>query len=127
MLDRADAVVALNPPSLARFEAVVATGGLLLVNTSLIEAEPARADIEVLPLPCTGIAIELGDVRLVSIVALGGLLSTRPIVRPASVRESLGRLLAGKDARLVEADIRAFERGLAAAAPVSDPIAEAYA
>ena len=56
ILDRADSIVALNPPSLARFEANVALGGLLVVNTSLIEAEPSRTDVEVLALPCTGIA-----------------------------------------------------------------------
>lgn len=127
ILDRADAVVALNPPSLARFESIVAPGGLLVVNTSLIEAEPQRTDIEVLPLACTGIASELGDVRLVSVVALGGLISARPVVRPESVREALRRLLAAKDPRLVEADIRAFERGLDAIAPVSDQISEVYA
>ena len=45
------AVVALNPPSMARFEPTVAEGGLLVVNTSLIEAEPSRRDIEILAMP----------------------------------------------------------------------------
>src|SRR6185369_3376537 len=35
VVDRAEAVVALNPPSLARFEALVAPGGLLVINASL--------------------------------------------------------------------------------------------
>ena len=43
IVDRADSVIALNPPSLARFEPILAPGGLLVVNTrSLIEAEPSR-------------------------------------------------------------------------------------
>ena len=48
IVDCADSVIALNPPSLAKFEALLAPGGLLVVNASLIEAEPAGTDIEVL-------------------------------------------------------------------------------
>ena len=80
MVDAADAVIALNPPSMARFESLLAPGGLLVVNTSLIEAEPTRTDIEVVRVPCTAAAREAGDDRLVSIVALGALLARRPIV-----------------------------------------------
>ena len=42
VVDRADAAVVLNPPSLAKYEPAVAPGGVLVINTTLIEAEPAR-------------------------------------------------------------------------------------
>ena len=127
IVDGADSVIALNPPSLARFEAALAVGGLLVLNTSLIEAEPSRSDIDVLALPCTGIASEIGDVRLVSMVALGGLVAYRPIVRAESVRTALRELLSGKKASMIDTDIAAFERGLEAAAPISELITEVYA
>jgi len=127
ILDRADVVVALNPPSLARFEPVVTPHGLLVINTSLIEAEPTRRDIEVLALPCTGLAATMGDVRLVSIVALGGLVATRSLVRPDSVRKALRTMLAGKKREMLEADLAAFERGYEAAAPITEMITEVYA
>ena len=127
ILDLADSVVALNPPSMARFEPVVARHGLLVINTSLIEAEPQRSDIEVLALPCTGIASDIGDVRLVSVVALGGLIAYRPIVRPDSVRLALREMLADKNPQMIEADLTAFDRGFAAATPISEMITEVYA
>lgn len=127
IVDLADSVVALNPPSLARFEASVAPGGLLVVNTSLIEAEPTRRDIEILAIPCTGIASEVGDVRLVSVVALGGLVACRPVVRAESVREALRQLLRGKSQSLIDSDLAAFDRGFESAAPISDLISEVYA
>lgn len=126
ILDRAEAVVALNPPSMARFEPIVASEGLMVINTSLIEADPSRRDIEVLAMPCTGMAGKIGDVRLVSIVALGGLIAGRPIVRPKSIRRALTALLAGKKAELLDADLVAFERGYEMGAPVSDLITEVY-
>jgi Pyruvate/2-oxoacid:ferredoxin oxidoreductase gamma subunit len=51
----------------------------------------------------------------VSIVALGGMLGRRPIVQAESVREALSQLLRAKSPELVEADLRALERGYAAA------------
>lgn len=126
ILDQADAVVALNPPSLARFESTVAVHGLLVLNTSLIEAQPTRHDIELLALPCTGIASEVGDVRLVSIVALGGLLASLPIVRPESIRRALMEMLGSRRREMLDADLAAFDRGYEAAAPISDLITASY-
>ncbi len=127
ILDRADAVVALNPPSLARFEDIIAPHGLLVVNTSLIEAEPTRHDIEILAMPCTGIASTVGDVRLVSVVALGGLIAYRPMVRPESIRHALMEMLGAKKRELLDADLAAFDRGFETAAPISELITEVYA
>src|SRR6185369_5132065 len=72
VVDAADVVIALNPPSLAKFEALLRPGGLLVLNDSLIEAEPTRRDIEVLRIPCSALAREVGDERAISIIALGG-------------------------------------------------------
>jgi 2-oxoglutarate ferredoxin oxidoreductase subunit gamma len=115
IVDRADTVVALNPPSLAKFEPIVAPGGVLIVNASLIEAEPTRDDIEIVSLPCSDIASDVGDVRLVSIVALGAMITRRPIVTRESVVSALRTLLASKGEALIEADIKAFDRGARAA------------
>jgi 2-oxoglutarate ferredoxin oxidoreductase subunit gamma len=114
VVDRYDAAVALNPPSMARYEPLVAEGGILVHNTSLIEAEPARRDIELVPVRCTALAREAGDDRLVSIVALGALLARRPLVSVEAVRAALGEMLAAKRSDLLEANRAAFEAGLAA-------------
>jgi 2-oxoglutarate ferredoxin oxidoreductase subunit gamma len=118
MVELADSAIVLNPPSLARFEPLIAPGGLLVINSSLVEAEPTRTDIEVLQMPCTQIARDAGDDRLVSVVALGGLIARRPIVNHDSVYAAIRDLLTGKKAHLIEADLAAFERGHAAGIPV---------
>jgi 2-oxoglutarate ferredoxin oxidoreductase subunit gamma len=115
VIDRADAVVALNPPSLARFEATVAPGGLLVLNTSLIEALPSRTDIEVVAVPCTALARTAGDDKLVSVVALGALLARRPIVPLAALRRALEVVLLAKRPEILAADLAALEAGYAAA------------
>lgn len=117
VVDRADAVVALNPPSMAKFEPAVATGGLLVLNTSLIEALPGRADIEVVAVPCTALARTAGDDKLVSVVALGAMLARRPVVPKAAVRAALEAVLLTKRPEILEADLAALEAGYAAARP----------
>ncbi|HEY8134483.1 MAG TPA: 2-oxoacid:acceptor oxidoreductase family protein [Candidatus Limnocylindrales bacterium] len=113
-LDAADSAIVLNPPSLAKFEPLVAHGGLIVINSSLVEAQVTRTDIEALLVPCTQIARDAGDDRLVSIVALGGLIARRPIVERASVEAAIRELLGRKKAHMIDADIAAFELGHAA-------------
>jgi 2-oxoglutarate ferredoxin oxidoreductase subunit gamma len=89
----------------------VAPGGLLVLNSSLIEAEPSRADIEVLNVPCSALAREVGDERVISIVALAAAMARRPIVSPASVRRAVVALARKGGPELVERNLRALEAG----------------
>ena len=122
IVDAADSIVALNPPSLAKFEPLLVSGGLLVLNTSLIEAEPRRHDLEVVALPCSDLARAAGDDRLVSVVALGGLIVRRPIVGPDSIREALLELVGGHHPELVAADLAAFASGYDAAVRVMEVV-----
>ena len=121
IVDRADSVIALNPPSLAKFEPLLVPGGLLVVNASLIEAEPQRTDIEVAAIPCTALARAAGDERLVSVVALGGLVARAAIVRSESIRQALVELVGEDRPALIEANTAAFMRGAEAAGEASVP------
>jgi 2-oxoglutarate ferredoxin oxidoreductase subunit gamma len=118
VVDRADAVVALNPPSLAKYEALVAPGGCLILNASLIEAEPTRTDIEIVRVPCTQLARTAGDDRLVSVVALGALLARRPLVELASVRSAIEAIVSKKRPEILDADLGALDAGYRAATGV---------
>ncbi|HYO43787.1 MAG TPA: 2-oxoacid:acceptor oxidoreductase family protein [Candidatus Limnocylindrales bacterium] len=111
VVDRADHAVVLNPPSMARYTPLVAAGGLLVVNTTLIEAEPGRDDIDVLEVPCTALARQAGDDKLVSVVALGALVGRRRFVEPESVHRALEILLGTKKPQLVAMDCAAFDAG----------------
>ena len=111
IVDIADSVIALNPPSMAKYEHLLAPGGLLIVNGSLIEAEPGRDDVEILTVPCTELARAAGHDRLVSVVALGALLARRPIVRPESMRQALAELVGRHHPELLEADLAALAGG----------------
>jgi 2-oxoglutarate ferredoxin oxidoreductase subunit gamma len=112
IVDIADSVIALNPPSMAKFEPLLRPGGLLILNSSIIEAESRRDDVEIVALPCTQLAREAGHERLASVVALGGLIARRPIVGEDSIRDALVGLTGAHHPELLDADLRAFTAGL---------------
>ena len=83
IVDAADSVVALNPPSLAKFEPLLVAGRPARRSTRR-SSRPSRGATmsRCWRVPCTALARAAGDDRLVSIVALGGLIARRPIVSP---------------------------------------------
>jgi 2-oxoglutarate ferredoxin oxidoreductase subunit gamma len=115
IVDVADSVIALNPPSLAKFEHLLVPGGLLVLNTSLIEAEPARTDLEIVAIPCTGLARTSGHDRLASVVALGGLVARRPLVSRMAIQAALEVITGRHHPELLAMDLAAFDAGLEAA------------
>jgi len=105
--------VVFNNPSLEKYESVTADGGLLVVNQSLIVTPPARDDIEIVLIPATAIASELGQVRVTNMVLLGALLARKPLVAMETVQHVLQQKLGQRKAHLHEVNITALERGIA--------------
>jgi 2-oxoglutarate ferredoxin oxidoreductase subunit gamma len=81
-------MVAMNRPSLEKFEPKIQPKGFLLINKTLIDVAHTRQDVEVVYLEITGIAAKLGNPRLANIVALGGLIALVPIVSNSTCRRS---------------------------------------
>jgi 2-oxoglutarate ferredoxin oxidoreductase subunit gamma len=121
VVDRYDAAVVMNPPSLARFGPRVADGGLLIVNSSLVgTASVGRREIDEMRLPCTELAAAAGDDKLVSVVALGALVGRLGWVTRGSVVSAISEVVGAKRPAILAADLAALEAGLhAGAVPVA--------
>jgi 2-oxoglutarate ferredoxin oxidoreductase subunit gamma len=115
MVTHPNVLVAMNRPSLEKFESKMHPKGFLLINRTLIEIPHTRQDIEAAYLDITGIAGKVGNPRLANIVALGGLISRLPIVSKTSVVEALRMELAGKKAALLDLNLQALDAGETAA------------
>ena len=63
-------LIALNRPSLEKFEEDVEKDGLIMYDSSLIDIEVKREDVEVLPLPATQLADKLGNTRTANMITL---------------------------------------------------------
>lgn len=78
VIEKPDVVVALNKPSMVKFEQLLKPNGLLIYNSSLIDIEPSRTDIRKLKLPCNEIAEETKNPRGANMVVLGCLSKAVP-------------------------------------------------
>jgi 2-oxoglutarate ferredoxin oxidoreductase subunit gamma len=114
-VDRFDAAVTMNLPSLRKYGPRVAANGLLILNISLTGDETAgRPEIAEMRLDCTGIAAKGGDDKLVTVAALGALVSRLGWVTPESVRAVIREMVGKKRPEILEADLGVLEAGLEA-------------
>ncbi|MBI3157977.1 MAG: 2-oxoacid:acceptor oxidoreductase family protein [Chloroflexi bacterium] len=105
------AVIALNLPSLDKYEPLVAEGGALLVNSSLIDHQVARADVRVVYVPANEIAERLGDKRLTNMVMVGALLAATGALDMQVVKSALKAHLPAKHHKLLPANYDALDEG----------------
>jgi 2-oxoglutarate ferredoxin oxidoreductase subunit gamma len=102
-----------NEPSFEKYEPLVAEGGLLVTNASLVTRQSPRSDIESLAVPATSVADELGDTRLANVVMLGAILALRPVVATKSIQQALEQHLPANRRYLLPLNKRALEKGAA--------------
>jgi len=68
-----DSALVMNSDSLPLCEGILKSGGLMLVNSTLVKESPKRQDIKVVKVEATGLAEKIGQVRFANMVALGAL------------------------------------------------------
>lgn len=103
-------LVALNQPSLDKFESEVAPGGLIIYDTALVPNPPKRKDVKVLGLPATTIADELGNTRIANMVVLGAYVGYSRILPKEVVFSALPALIKRKN--LLPLNEQAVEKGM---------------
>ena len=108
-----DILIALNQPSLEKFQHNVLKGGLIIYNVSLTDLQKKRKDAEYFGVRATELAGQLGDIRVANTVMLGALISrTHLIKRETFIERTLPDLLTGKKASLIDINRKAFLTGL---------------
>ncbi len=114
-------LIAMNEPSAVKFGPRVRPGGVAVVNASLISAGAlAREDIRVLRVPCNEMALQLGDGRLASMIALGAYVGSTQVVDFPRLEEALPEVLPEKHHKLIPLNLRALEAGSRLATGPSD-------
>ena len=110
------AALVLNLPSLDKYEPLVKPGGVLVVNESLVDRKPTRTDIEVVMVRANEEAEAIGDRRLANLVMVGALLQRLPVITLEALGKSLDRHIPAHRRNLLEANLRALQRGAELAA-----------
>ena len=103
--------IALNLPSFDKYEEGLAPGGTLIVNQSMVDRVAKREDISVILVPCNEIAEEIGDKKLLNMVAVGALLTVLPEITLKDVEKALEGHLPARHKHLLPKNFEALNRG----------------
>ncbi len=115
LVSRPTIAIAMNLPSMDKYEPLVQAGGVLVVNSSLVDRPAERDDIRVVDVPANEIADELGDRRLANMVMLGAMLAETDLLPLESVEKALEAHLPARHRELLAANYQALQRGAALA------------
>jgi 2-oxoglutarate ferredoxin oxidoreductase subunit gamma len=107
------AAVVMNLPSLDKFEPRVISGGVLIVNSSLVNRDPLREDITWVMIPAQEIAEMIGPRRLLNMVMLGALLEKLPILSSDEIKAALRSHLPERHKKLLPSNMEALDKGAA--------------
>jgi 2-oxoglutarate ferredoxin oxidoreductase subunit gamma len=88
-------VVAMNQPSMIRFQNRIQSGGIFFLNSSLIKEQVSRGDMEVVNIPANELAEKMGNIRSANMIMLGAFIKKSNIVDLQSVIEGLNVVLKG--------------------------------
>jgi len=107
-------LVAMNRPSLEKFAPTVKPKGVILVNSSLIDINCGRQDVDQLKVPVVDIAQGLGNPRAANIVALAAFVARSKIVKIDSLKSCVEHEFQ-KKAKLIPLNLKAVDEGVKAA------------
>jgi 2-oxoglutarate ferredoxin oxidoreductase subunit gamma len=93
IVDEPSAVIALNLPSLDKFEPTIAEGGVVIVNRSLIDRDVTRTDIEAKYVPVNEIAQRIGNPRAVNMIALGAYVRAAGVIPLETVKRTMAHMM----------------------------------
>lgn len=113
LITEPDTLIVLNRPSLEKFEHDVKPGGLILINSSLVDIEPNRKDVKVVRLPVDDLANEkFGNTRVANMILLGAFIVITGAVSLDSVVGALKKVLPEYRHNLIPLNRQALELGV---------------
>jgi 2-oxoglutarate ferredoxin oxidoreductase subunit gamma len=109
---RPKVALALNLPSLDKYESLIQPGGLIVANQSLINREVHRKDVEAIHIPANDIAEKIGNARTANMVALGAMIAARSVLTLDALEIALENHLPERHKHLLPANFEALRKGV---------------
>ena len=112
IVSKPDVLIAMNLPSLDKYEDTVVSGGMIFVDSSLIERKVKRDDVKVFYIPATKLASDNGIAKLANIILRGKVLAeTNGFDNEESVNNALKKVISAKHSDMLEVNLNAMRIG----------------
>ena len=105
-------VVALNNPSVEKYEPLLAANGNLIYNSSLTSHVITRHNIHAIPIPASDLAAELGHAKLLNMLMLGALIDRTQVLPIEAIDLALNNHIPAHRRDLLELNKLALRRGI---------------
>ena len=106
-----DVLVAMNLPSLKKYESEVVSGGTIIVDSTLISEKVQRDDVNVYYVPATKIATDEGFSTLANMILMGKLMKVCDNVGYAKVEDAVKKVVPPRKANLIDVNLKAVKLG----------------
>ncbi|MBQ8683875.1 MAG: 2-oxoacid:acceptor oxidoreductase family protein [Clostridia bacterium] len=111
IVTRPDVLVAMNLPSLDKYEDAVAPGGIIFADSTLIERKVNRTDVTTYYIPATKLAGDNGIPTLANMIIVGKLLAVLGEYKTEAIETTLGKVISARKAAMLEANYKALQIG----------------
>ncbi|UCF15098.1 MAG: 2-oxoacid:acceptor oxidoreductase family protein [Phycisphaerales bacterium] len=112
VVSKPDSLIVMNKASLNKFGPRLKDGGLLIMNSSLIDSEPVlNGSIAIVAVPADEIAVELGSQKSANMVAMGAYLQKRGYLSPQDAAQALPETIAERYHKMLPVNTEALRRG----------------
>lgn len=111
IVDKPDILIAMNLPSLDKYFAETESGGYIIYDSSLIETDKTRGDVNIIAIPATKMASENELEGLANMIMLGKTLKETGVLTLEQVENSLASMIPPKKAEMLGKNVKAIKLG----------------
>jgi 2-oxoglutarate ferredoxin oxidoreductase subunit gamma len=112
IITKATSVIIMNNPSLGKFEPLVVPSGDIFINSSLVDQEVERTEVNVYKIPANQLAIEIGSDKVPNMIMLGAYLAKHPVVSFDTLKAVMEKTMHGKKAAFISTNIKGITAGM---------------
>lgn len=112
VLNSCNELIVMNKPSLDKFEDMVEEGGIIIIDSSIVDRDVKRDDVKSFLIPAINIASDMGNVAFANIILLGKLIKERQTVSVENFEKALYVILSESKHYLIPQEMEALKIGM---------------
>ncbi len=111
IVNEPDVLIVMNRPSLDKFEDTVVPGGDIYIDSSLVDREVRRTDVNVHYIPATRLSTERGFDGIANMILLGSVIKGSGVIKEETIPAAMSKVVSAKRQNLFDFNIRALQLG----------------
>ncbi len=104
-------LMVMNLPSLEKYEDACVPGGIILVDSTLVNRAPSRSDVKCFGVPATKMASDNGFPTLANMILVGKMIREAQVVEWKDLRSAMEKVVSAKHMDLIDVNLKALQLG----------------